>query len=151
MAKHTIPATHTHTHSQSNTGCPRFLMGSDWSAADTQTAPVSQTWKSEGRRMEECQGENTGLSCGQPSVSNLQKVFISLQLCVITPQLALLPVWQCRESTLFQHEVVDDIMVTDWELVHPHHTPKNRFSHLTLVVFSHAHNFSFVILYLCDL
>lgn len=76
---HNLCNTHTHTHGRSNVGCPWFLMGSDWSAADTQTAPVSQTWKSEGRSMEECQRENTGLSCRQPSVSNLQKVFVSLQ------------------------------------------------------------------------
>lgn len=64
MAKHTILVTYkcasTHTHTEIHThrvgaGCPQFLMGSDSSAADTQTASVSQTWKSEGRRMEECQ------------------------------------------------------------------------------------------------
>lgn len=61
---------HTHTH-MVRAGCPRFLMGSDWSPADIQTASVSQTWKSEGRRMEECQRENADLSCRQPRVSNL--------------------------------------------------------------------------------
>lgn len=69
MAKHTVPV--TYAHGRSNIGC---LVGSDWSAADAQTGPASQTWKSERRMMVERQRENTGLSCRQPSVSNLQEV-----------------------------------------------------------------------------
>ena len=76
---HTHTHTHTHTHEKRHTHMVRGIQAvPDFSRDVTEhsrhsDSPVSQTWKSEGRRTEERQRENTGLSCRRPSVSKLQK------------------------------------------------------------------------------